>query len=284
MKYESFLKKSHKESSENLLPKKKSAKEFDRYFYYTKAVQSPDTDVEFFLKVFRSHSTRAPITLIEDFCGTFRISCEWVKLNASHRAIGIDLDTDPLIYGIQNYYSELSDSEKSRLDLINGSVLEKQLLKADIVAASNFSYYLFKSRESLRDYFKSARQRLNPESIFMLDCFGGSACGSPVEEETDHGDFQYFWDQKTFDPVTNEAEFAIHFKRKGERKRLDVFTYDWRMWSIPELREILAEAGFKKTTVYWEGTDKNGEGDGVFSPSEKGEACESWIAYIVAEN
>ena len=55
------------------------------------------------------------------------------------------------------------------------------------------------------------------------------------------------------------------------------------MWSLPELREILAEVGFKKTHVYWEGTTKSGEGNGVFTRTEKGEACESWIAYIAAE-
>lgn len=61
----------------------------------------------------------------------------------------------------------------------------------------------------------------------------------------------------------------------------DVFTYDWRMWSISELREIMDEVGFKETKVYWEGTNRLGGGNGVFSEVEKGEACLSWIAYIV---
>ena len=63
----------------------------------------------------------------------------------------------------------------------------------------------------------------------------------------------------------------------------EVITYDWRIWTLPELTEMLIEAGFKKATVYWEGTDENGEGNGVFTPTTEGEADAGWIAYIVAE-
>ena len=36
-------------------------------------------------------------------------------------------------------------------------------------------------------------------------------------------------------------------------------------------------------TVYWEGEDEDGEGNGEFKPNEKGEADPAWVAYIVAE-
>ena len=103
----------------------------------------------------------------------------------------------------------------------------------------------------------------------------------PNEEETDHGDVSYYWDQDSFDPVTNEAMFYIHFKRKGEKKREKMFTYDWRMWTIPEIREIMEEAGFKETRVYWEGTTEDGDGDGEFKAVTKGEDCEAWVSYVV---
>ena len=120
--------------------------------------------------------------------------------------------------------------------------------------------------------------------MFVCDIFGGSQCYEPNEEETEHINkgFSYYWDQDSWDPVTNEAMFYIHFKRKGEKKREQVFTYDWRMWSIPELREILAEAGFSKSFVYWEGTTADGEGDGDFKQVESGEDCESWVSYVAA--
>ena len=53
---------------------------------------------------------------------------------------------------------------------------------------------------------------------------------------------------------------------------------------LPVLRELLEEAGFRKITVYWEGTDEDtGEGNDEFTPSIRGEACPGWIAYLVAD-
>ena len=77
--------------------------------------------------------------------------------------------------------------------------------------------------------------------------------------------------------------FYIHFQRTGEEKREKVFSYDWRIWSLAELKDILSEVGFSSSQVYWEGTDEDGDGDGLFTPTEKGEECESWIAYMVAK-
>ena len=76
----------------------------------------------------------------------------------------------------------------------------------------------------------------------------------------------------------------IHYKVKGVKKKyLNVFSYDWRMWSVPELRELMEDVGFTDTHVYWEGTTDDGEGDGEFKSVSQGEDCESWIAYIVGE-
>lgn len=61
------------------------------------------------------------------------------------------------------------------------------------------------------------------------------------------------------------------------------FTYDWRMWTLPELQEILGEAGFSKVTVYWEGTDEDGEWDGNYSATEHGDDEPAWIVYLTAE-
>ena len=49
--------------------------ECDKYEYYLNSVQSPDTDVEFIRSVYRETRKRDPISLREDFCGTFMISC-----------------------------------------------------------------------------------------------------------------------------------------------------------------------------------------------------------------
>ena len=63
----------------------------------------------------------------------------------------------------------------------------------------------------------------------------------------------------------------------------EAFTYEWRLWTLPEIKELMLEAGFSKVTVWWEGTDEDGDGDGEFTADEVGEACEGWIAYLTAE-
>ena len=59
------------------------------------------------------------------------------------------------------------------------------------------------------------------------------------------------------------------------------FEYDWRMWTIPEIRECMEDAGFKSTYVYWEGDDGDGGGNGEFERITTEENCEAWIAYVV---
>lgn len=270
------------------MAKKKKSKpalpDFNKYVYYEKSVQSADTDVRFFRKVFKKHTGRSAVTMREDFCGTHMLSCEWVKLDPSHIAHGVDLDAEPIVYGQKNHAKQLKSEQQERIIIHQANVMDKNLPKTDLALACNFSYYLFKKRETLVAYFKNAYEHLNKDGMFILDCFGGSQCQEKNEEETKHSGFSYFWDQTNFNPITSEALFYIHFQRKGEKKRERCFTYDWRMWSITEIRECLSEAGFKKSTVYWEGTTKSGDGDGNFTPSTKGEECAAWIAYIMAEN
>lgn len=256
---------------------------FDKYELYRKAVQSPETDVVFLRRVYKELRKKDPRVLREDFCGTFALSCEWVKLNSKFEANGVDLDPEPLEYGKFHYLSALKEHQQKRVKLSEADVLKSDLPHADIAIAMNFSYFIFKTRETMTAYFKNVRRSLKNDGIFILDLFGGSLCYDENEEKTAHRGFTYYWDQEGFDPVTNRAKFYIHFKIQGGKKIEKVFTYDWRMWSIPELREMLADAGFEKTHVYWEGTTKDGGGDGNFRRTEKGEACESWIAYIAAE-
>jgi hypothetical protein len=48
---------------------------------------------------------------------------------------------------------------------------------------------------------------------------------------------------------------ALHFQVEttdGEivARYTDAFTYDWRLWSVPELREAMREAEFERTEVH----------------------------------
>ena len=95
--------------------------------------------------------------------------------------------------------------------------------------------------------------------------------------------FIYHWDQKSFDPIANRGQYAIHFQLQNGKKIRDAFTYDWRLWGIPEVRDVLREAGFRDSVVYWE-TSFKGEGTGEFLPMETGDNAYSWIAYVAGLN
>lgn len=263
---------------------KKNAREFDKYEIYRKAVQSAEGDVEFLRDTYKELRGHLPTTLREDFCGTFAICAEWVKLGAAFVARGVDLDSEPIEYGKENHLPALSDSQRNRLEILQKNVLSSGLPAADIICAMNFSHFIFKERALMLAYFKNCYKHLNKNGLFVTDAFGGSLCQEANEDKTKLRGLTYYWDQESFDPVTNHAVFHIHFKLDREKKkRKNVFTYDWRMWTLPEIRELMLEAGFKKTHVYWEGTDRSGGGDGIFLPVEKGEECQAWIAYVIGE-
>ncbi|MFN7903792.1 MAG: class I SAM-dependent methyltransferase [Pseudobdellovibrionaceae bacterium] len=266
----------------NRVRKKTLSAHFDKYDLYREAVQSPDTDVLFLQDVYQELRNKKPKVLREDFCGTFALSAEWIKLDKKHVAYGIDIDPEPMAYGMKNYYSKLTPTQQKRLHLIEGNVLTSKLPLADFSVAMNFSYFCFKSREVMKQYFKNALQSLNKNGLFLVDLFGGTQCTDAIVDRTKKKGFLYFWDQQGFDPVSHEALFYIHFQ-VGKQKMEKAYTYDWRMWSIPEIREIMTEVGFKKTHVYWEGTNKSGGGNGIFTRTEQGESCLSWIAYVIGE-
>lgn len=257
-------------------------KEFDKYEYYQRSVQSPDADAEFLARVYHElREGRQAKVLVEDFCAAFALCCEWVKLHDDNFAIGIDLDPEPVAYGRDHYLTKLQGQQQDRLRVLEANVMDPDLPTGDIIAALNFSYFGFKKRTQLLEYFKSCYNRLDDDGLLILDCFGGSACMEANEHETEHDDFSYFWDQDSYHPLTNEAQFYIHFKLKGEKKREKVFSYNWRLWSIAEIKDLLEDAGFRQSVVYWEGTDEDGDGDGIYSRTEEGEECESYVAYVI---
>lgn len=262
--------------------KKRPLKPFNKYYYYEKSVQNPSGEVEFLAEKFQDLRGFKAKTLREDFCGTAAISCEWTKQGKEFKAYGIDLDPEPIQYGLENHYAKLSDDEKKRMHYVQGNVLNSKTPKVDICFAFNFSYFIFKKRSELLKYFKAVRKSLDDKGVFFLDLFGGPDSQTVMTDVVEHDDFDYFWDCQKFNPINNHCRFAIHFKRHGEKKRENVFIYEWRMWGMQELRDLLEEAGFSKTYGYWEGEDGEGSGDGIFTRTEEAENCDAWVTYIAA--
>ena len=103
-----------------------------------------------------------------------------------------------------------------------------------------------------------------------------------MKERTEYDKFTYVWDQYTFDPITHSVRNYIHFKFRDGSELRRCFRYDWRLWTLPEIQELLIEAGFAGADVYWEGTDsKTNEGNGIFRRAKHAPDDPAWIAYIV---
>jgi SAM-dependent methyltransferase len=264
-------------------PKATMAATADKYDLYVRSVQSPDVEVAFFDRAFRRQYGRRPTILREDFCGTAAVCYEWVKSMKERRAVGVDLDPEPLAWGEKRFAGKLTPDQKSRVRIVKGDVRTTSS-KAEIIAAQNFSYFCFDTRDSLRSYFRHVRRCLGKEGMLVLDVLGGSeVLEDNREEETSFGKFKYVWDHIDFDPITARCRFAIHFRFKDGSELREAFRYDWRLWTLPELRELLAEAGFSSSEVFWEGTDrKTGEGNGVYRKRERGDADPAWVVYLVA--
>jgi SAM-dependent methyltransferase len=259
------------------------AQQADIHELYEESVQNVEHEVEFMQTTFKEIRGRTAHVFREDFCGTASASCQWVRQGEAFQAIGVDIDPAVLEWGRRNRLDRLPAADQARVSLIEGDVMATDTSPADVLAAFNFSYFIFDTRDKLRAYFERAYAVLKDDGVFFVDLFGGPEAQEEMREKTKQKGFTYIWHQAKFHPVTNFIRCHIHFRFKDGSKIKKAFTYEWRLWSAPEIREVLAEAGFKKTTLYWEGEDEDGEGNGEFTPEEKGEADLAWIAYIVAE-
>jgi hypothetical protein len=91
------------------------------------------------------------------------------------------------------------------------------------------------------------------------------------------------WDQDAYDPLSHRIQCFIHFRFADGSRLRRAFTYDWRLWTVPELKEVLAEAGFDEVAVYLESVGKDGWGTGTFRRVKRAEPCEGFVAYLVAQ-
>ncbi len=260
--------------------KKKSeytAKTADKYELYQHAVQSPETDIEFLQRVYKDLRGKEPLHFREDFCGTAILCATWVKSGEERTAEGYDLDPEPVEWGKKHNIEPLGgDAERVRLFLEDARSEGERA--PDVRIAQNFSYWIFKERAQLLDYFKKAHASLADEGIFVIDLWGGSETQEKMREKrkVDEG-FTYIWEQGEFLPGSGDFSCKIHFKFKDGTKMKDAFVYDWRFWHLTELRDMFLEAGFSQVDSYFEDDDD----EYVFD--NQGEHCEAWIAYLVGQ-
>jgi SAM-dependent methyltransferase len=273
----------------------------DPYQLYELAVTSPDLLAPF---LYALHGGR-PSVLAEDFSGTAAVSRGWIRYRRGLRAVAVDRDSEVLARA----------GRVRGLKTVAADVL-KVREKADIIAATNFPVCYWHTRGELVRYLRHVRSRLNRGGVFVADLYGGpQALKTGKRTKTvalpDGGEFTYVWDQKSVDPLTGRVFNAIHFRLPGagsSRAKTrasaqrgaggrrgagpmpvaqplvirDAFTYDWRLWSIPEFRDALADAGFQSSEVH----DRMGAavdvvGNVYVKAVEEGELDRDYVVYVV---
>ena len=253
--------------------------------FISRAVQSAEQDVDFLLETYRSLRDKSPQHMREDFCGTCLLSSYWTKLGKKYTAESYDIDPEPLAWGRRHNLAPMGKTGE-RVIQYREDARNRSRRAPDVRCAQNFSYWVFKKRAEMLDYFQGVQADLADDGIFVVDLHGGPESHQELEEETEMDDesFTYVWDQDSINPITGEARLHIHFRFPDGSEMTDAFVYDWRLWGLAELTEIMQDAGFTQVDCYWEGTAEDGEsGNGEFTVSKAGEACLSYVAYLVGQ-
>ncbi len=258
------------------------ASQADRHRLYELSVQSPPDEVEMIEGFFRELRSREPELMREDFCGTAALACEWANSDPIRRAVGLDISAEVLDWGREHNLSKLDKDARSRVSLVQGDVMAGHPAPADMICAFNFSYWIFKTRPALTAYFARVREGLVSDGVFLMDVFGGSESMSVMKEKTKQKRFTYVWDQASYDPISADFLTHIHFHFPDGSRMKKAFTYDWRLWTLAEIGELLREAGFSHVQVFWEQTGEDGEGNGEYEAVDVGDPDPAWIAYVAA--
>jgi len=270
---------------------KTQAERADRHVLYQNSVQAADFEIEFFEDRYKELRGKKPKSMREDFCGTALLCVEWCKSHPKRTALGIDLCQDTLDWGIRHNLKPAGRAVTSRIELRHANVLDVHDPKVDVTCAMNFSYSVFKTRGALRHYFESVHQGLKKNGIFVLDLLGGTETMDVMQEEREieGSTATYVWDQAKFNPITHDFLCHIHFDFPDGSSMKRAYTYDCRLWTLPELREVLTEAGFSRVHVFWERFEDDPEGGeeqvstGDYYEALEADNQQAWVAYIVAE-
>ncbi len=273
--------------------KKKRSVVRDPHYLYECSVQSTDPDLDFAEKTFRRRFGRPFRHLREDFCGTAALACTWILRDEANRALGVDLDGPTLAWGREHNVAALGEAE-DRLELVQDDVRAVSRPRVDVTMALNFSYWIFTERAALLDYFRTARRGLKPDGMLVLDLFGGTESMMESEESrkidasvtfdgTRVPGFRYEWEQARYDPITGAFVCHIHFKLRDGTKLRKAFSYEWRFWTLPEIRELLLEAGFEEIEVYTDDWDDFlDDSNGVYRRRKTFDNEGVWVGYLVA--
>jgi len=273
---------------------------------YRWAVQDPETHAVVLRTMYeRLRSGRQPVVLREDFAGTSAESVAWVALRRGRRAIAVDLDGATLDWA-QRRGARLLGPRVSEILFVVGDVRvvgPPEVAHADIISVLNYSILYQREPEELRSYLRHALRGLASGGILVLNLFGGAAAVASgttrhqvtpkprLPSEPAIPAFDYLWEVRSYDRASERLDCRIHFvvpnpttpERPHELR--DAFKYDWRLWSIHEVVEACAQAGFSDVQVWRHTYDPSKGAAGVFLGHVEPDSLltlQNWTAYIVA--
>lgn len=273
--------------------------QLDRHDLYELCVQSPTHLVPMLRAIHQvarlsepcladqdQNPTSEPGVLGEDFAAAAALSYLWAESSPTARAIAVDLDQAAL----------MRRPDHPRVARIVGDVrtdTNPADHACDVLFVGNFSIGYLHTRAELVDYLRHARARLNPRGVFVCDTYGGESAFLTGHVHRDHfapdgRRIRYTWEQRDANPLTGMVTDVLHFQvdRAGmvEIEIPEAFVYRWRLWSVPELRDAMAEAGFAETQVYDKTPDATDEeGNAYMLPvSGDGDVEDSFIVCVAA--
>jgi hypothetical protein len=155
--------------------------------------------------------------------------------------------------------------------------------RADVAAALNSAICFMHSRADADAYCRQARAMTAAPGIFVMDLQGGATMEKALTQCTrlPGGTVDYLWSQVCvmtvvarlrvltravlsalqdgFDPVSRLISCHIGFRLRGRRgappppqppSLRRAFSYRWRLWTLPEVCDMLRLAGFASTHVW----------------------------------
>ncbi|KAJ3044228.1 hypothetical protein HDV00_002906 [Rhizophlyctis rosea] len=262
------------------------AEQIDVHTCYQEAVQLPQAEVENLVNMYGEAQRdfgqadelgqyKKPTLLREDFCGTAILCRAFCKSHVEREAVGVDLDESVIKYAREVTLAEGPESERVRV--VHGNVLstpmELKVSKVDIIAGLNYGCFYFKKRADLVKYLTNSRMGLREGGVLIVDVFGGARVTGSVGRlvRREFGKFSYFFEQKPFEVMTNTARVHLHFRFEDGSWLKDAFEYDFRAYTIIEIKEAMLEAGFCKTQTW---VAPSAEQENVEDDEEDGEHSE----------
>jgi len=250
----------------------------DKHAIYQLAVQSPEADVALLQNLYRKSRGKKGYRLREDFCGTGLTLAHWVAQGKQFTGEGYDIDPDPVGWGRAHNLAPMGKAaERGVLHVADAR--DPSTSAPDIRCAFNFSYWVFTTRSQMLDYLVAARLDLAENGVLVLDLTGGTEALQEEPFESKAGKFTLIWQQRSFSPVDHTADLTLRFRMADGSEIDPPYRYRWRVWSIPEIRELLIEAGFQSSQVWWQDDDEKELG---YRLTSKGSNDPCWVACITA--